>query len=322
MQPGYDDAHVDGLLTNMSIAYVNEMYIASQIFPEVPVQNRSDIVPKYTKSDWFRNEAKRLAPMEPPPVGGYTIDVTDTYYCDEYGIGHVIPDQTRANTDRPFDPDRDGMAWMMDRIFMSEERMFVENFWKTGVWATDKVGTSDFTKWDVYATSTPIVDLRTWKRIMRHLIARNPNKLVLGDTTWDVLADHPTILDRIKYGSSSAAPAIVTPNLVAQILDLDNILVGTSIYTADAEGTAEASVTYAANWGDHGLLHYTPGRPSLRTPASGYTFVWQTAFGGPQYVRRRREPLSEKGDLLETFKFYDMKVTAADAGLFISDVAG
>ena len=121
MQPGHDDLHVDRLLTNMSIAYVNDMYIATQIFPEVPVQLRSDIVPKYRKSDWFRNEAVRLAPTEAPPVGGYEVDLTQTYYCHEYGIGHLIPDQTRANVDRPFDPDRDGMAWLMDRMLMATE---------------------------------------------------------------------------------------------------------------------------------------------------------------------------------------------------------
>jgi hypothetical protein len=78
-------------------------------------------------------------------------------------------------------------------------------------------------------------------------------------------------------------------------------------------------VTYAANWGDNALLLYRPPAPSLRTPAAGYTFVWQTAFGGPQYIRRRREPIADKADLLEMFKFWDTQITASDAGLFIYD---
>lgn len=319
MQPGHNDLHVDRLLTNMSIAYQNEMYIATQIFPEVQVLNRSDIVPKYDQSHWFRDEAVRLSATQAPPVGGYEVDLTQTYYCHEYGIGHLIPDQTRANTDQPFDVDRDGMAWLVDRMLMASERHFVNNFWKTTVWGSDVVGGTNFTQWDNYGTSTPIVNLRSWKRTMRHLIARNPNTFVMGDTTWDILADHPVLLDRIKYGASSAAPAVVTQNLISQILELGRVLVGTSIYTASPEGTAEASVTYAANWGDHGLLLYSPGRPSLRTPAAGYTFVWKTAFGGPQYIRRRREPIADKAWLLEMFKFWDSQVTAANAGLFISD---
>lgn len=321
MQPGHDDLHVDALLTNMSIAYANDVYVATRVFPEVQVMNRSDIIPKYRKSDWFRNEAVRLSATEPPPVGGYEVNKDQTYYCFKYGIGHMVPDETRANTDRPFDPDRDGMAWLVDRMLMAHERHFIDNFWKKTVWGTDKTGTADadFTQWDNYGTSVPIVDLRTWKRNMRHEIARNPNAFVMGDTTWDILADHPTLLERIKYGASQAAPAIVTTNIISQILELERILVGYSIYTADPEGTAEGSVSYAANWGDHALLLYSPGRPTLRTPAAGYSFVWKTAFGGPQFIRRRREPLGEQADLLEMFKYWDSQVTAEDAGLFIYD---
>jgi hypothetical protein len=319
MQPGHDDLHVDAMLTNMSIAYVNEMYIANQVFPEVTVQRRSDIIPAYDKSSWFRNEARRLSATEAPPVGGYTVNKDMTYYCFEYGIGHLIPDETRANTDRPFDPDKDGMAWLVDKMLMAQERYFVDNFWKTTVWGVDVVGNSGFTYWDTYASSTPTINVRTWKRTMRHTIAREPNVLVLGDVAYDVLLDHPSILDRIKYGASEASPAMVTTNVLAQILGLQTILVGTSIYTASPEGTAEGSVVYSANFSDNALLLYRPSAPSLRTPAAGYTFVWSTAFGGPQYIRRRREPIGEKADLLEMFKFWDMKVTAAAAGTFISN---
>jgi len=320
-QPGYNDMHVNALLTQMSIGYVNEIYIAEQIFPQVLVVKRSDIIPKYDKSYWFRDEVQELAPMQPAPVSGYEVDTSETYFCKEYGLAHPLADQMLSNTDDPFDPNRDGMEWLMDKMSMAKERYFVSNFWKTSVWGADKAGGSDFTKWDTYGTSTPVVNLRDWKRSIRHLIARNPTTLVLGDHTFDVLSDHPVILDRVKYGASQQNPAVVTTNLIAQLLGLSKVLVGTSIYTASVEGTAEASVTYTANWGDHGLLLYQPNAPSLFRPAAGYNFLWKTAFGGPQYFRKRREPLSDKGWLLEIYSFWNMKVTASDAGLFISDTA-
>jgi hypothetical protein len=321
MQPGEGDVHVDRLLTNMSIAYINDMYIAQRIFPVVPVNNRSDIVPRYDKSYWFRDLAKELGPTEAPPVSGYTVDNTMTYFCREYGIGHLVPDTVRANADSPYAPDYDGMTWLVDRLDMRREMAFVTDFWKTTVWTTDWVGGTHFTKWSSYATSTPIIDIRGAKRTVRRLIARQPNVLVLGDLTMDVLADHPSILDRIKFGASSAAPAMVTENLIAQLLGLEDVPVGTSIYTSDEEGTAEASVSYAAAWDDDALLLFRPNRPSLRTPAAGYNFVWKTVWGGQRFIRRRREPLGEKADLLEGFEWFDQKVTAADAGLFLSDCA-
>jgi hypothetical protein len=321
MQPGTGDVHVDGLLTNMSIAYKNSMYIAERIFPIVPVNFQSDIIPRYDKSYWFRDLAKELSDTEAPPASGYEVDNTMTYFCREYGIGHLISDRTRANAEAPYDPDIDGMEWLVDRLDMRNELAFVTNFWKTTVWTTDWVGGTNFEKWDLYATSTPIIDIRSAKRTIRRLIAREPNILVLGDLTWDRLADHPSILDRIKFSASSANPAMVTPNLLAQLTELEDVPVGISIYTSDEEGTAEGSVSYSAAWDDDALLLFRPNRPSLKTPAAGYNFVWRTVWGGKRYIRRRREPLSEKADLLEAFEWTDQKVTAPDAGLFFSDAA-
>jgi len=256
---------------------------------------------------------------EPAPLSGYNVDTSDTYYCREYAIGTFISDARRANQDRPFDADMDGMQWVSDKLEMRMERKFVTDFWKTGVWGTDKTGGADFTKWSTYATSTPILNLRAYKRLVARAIGRQPNTLVLGDLTFDTLCDHPDFLDRIKYSSNSGSPAMVTAGLIAQLLGLEQVIVGSSVYTASLEGTAEGSVVYTANWDDAALLLYVPRSPSLFTPAAGYSFFWQTAFGGPRYIKRRRDPRSDKGDLIEGYQYGDMKITAAKAGLFMSD---
>lgn len=319
MLPGANDVHVDALLTNMSIAYKNPFYIAREIFPEVLVLKQSDIVPKYRQSDWFRAQAKQLGPDEAPPVGGFQVDNTDTYFCHEYGVGYKLPDRVAENTDQPYDLQRDAVEWIVDQIDLSRENNFTSNFWTTGVWGTDKVGTSDFTKWSTYASSTPISDIRGFRRTIRRKIARNPNKMVLGDLTWERLEDHPDFLDRIVAGSSAANPAVVNLNLVAQLFELEKVLVGYSINTASPEGTAEGSVVYSAMWDDDAFLFYAPNAPSLKTPAAGYTFVWQTANRGSRFIRKRRDVLSEKAWLIEGFEFFSLKVTSSAAGLFISD---
>ena len=56
------DVHIDAMLTNLSIGYKNDLYIADQIAPIVPVRRQSDIIPKYDQSHWFRNQAAIRAP--------------------------------------------------------------------------------------------------------------------------------------------------------------------------------------------------------------------------------------------------------------------
>jgi len=286
----------------------------------VLVNKRSDIVPKYGKAAWARDEAEELSERQAPPVGGYNVDTSDTYYCREYGFAHFIGDSRRANTDQPFNADMDGMRFVVDKLEMRHERQFVQTFWKTGVWDTDMVGGADFTKWSTYATSNPIVDMRNAVRtIRRGLLGIEPNVLVLGDLTFDVLVDHPQFLERIKYSGSNDQPAMVPAKMIAALLGLERVEVGVSVYTASPRGTAADDVGYTPNWDDDALLLYVPSRPSLFNPAAAYTFTWKTAFGGPRYMKRRRDPLSDKGDLIEGFEHFDQHVVAEDAGVFFSD---
>lgn len=318
-QPGTGDVHVDGLLTQLSLGITNDRFISRFFFPQVQVNKQSDLIATYTKSDQFRLAAKKTTEREPPPLGGYTVG-SDSYFCEEWSIGHFISDRRRANTDVPYNAERDGTIWLVDKLELAHEYEFVNSFWTTGEWTVDKVGASDFTKWSDYATSTPITDIRGWSRTIRRALGGfSPNTFGVGDLCWDKLADHPDFLERIKYGSSSASPAMVTPNLVAQLCGLERVLVGVSMYTTDAEGTAEGSVTYTPFWDDDALLMYVSPRPSLWSASAGYRFNWSTVWGGGRYVRRRRDPISEKGWLMEAFEFWDMKMTEPDAAIFISD---
>ncbi len=43
-QPTASDVHVDAVLTNLSVAYIQEQdaYIATKVFPVIPVDKKSD----------------------------------------------------------------------------------------------------------------------------------------------------------------------------------------------------------------------------------------------------------------------------------------
>ena len=49
--------------------------------------------------------------------------------------------------------------------------------------------------------------------------------------------------------------------------------------------------------------------------------MWRAIYGGSRYVRMRREPLSDKGWLIEAYTHYQIKGLSPDAGMFISDAA-
>lgn len=304
------DIHVDALLTNMSIGYKNDMYIADSIAPIVPVRKQSDIVPRYDQSHWFRNQAAIRAPGTLSERGGFTVDNTMTYYCPRYSFGFEIPDEVRDNTDAPYDLDRDGTAFVTDRLQMKREVSWATQYFTTGKWGAD---VTPSVLWSTYGTSTPLVDITNYQDAVEGRIARMPNKFVLGKQVMSILKWHPDIADRIKY----VQRAVVTTELLASLLDIETVLVGRAIYTTSPEGTAEASVVYNRVWGKHALLLYTPSAPSLMTPAATYTFTWQRVPNSIQYFTRKRNDEREV-DILEGNTYFSQHITSSRAGQFIN----
>tara|TARA_Y100000310_G_scaffold98201_1_gene95941 strand:- start:29423 stop:30355 length:933 start_codon:yes stop_codon:yes gene_type:complete len=305
--------HVNALLTNISIGYRNQAYIADQLFPIVRVNKQADIVPKYGQSHWFRDNAKVRAPGTKSEGGGYAVDTSDSYFCNRWSRRFEIPDELRRNADAPWNLDRDATVFVTDKIQMRREVAFATDFFTTSVWGTDKTGATDFTKWSDYGASTPLQDTDEYKDAVEALVGQEPNRFAVGKQVHLQLKNHPALIDRIKYTQR----AQLTADLIASLMEFESYLVGRSIYTTTVEGTAEASVGYTRIWGKNALMVYVPSAPSLLQPAAGYTFVWQVVPNALQYIKRMRNEEKEI-DIVEANSYNDAKATLTNAGLFLS----
>ena len=318
-QPTPSDVHVNQLLTNVSIGYVNTSYIADMLFPMVPVEKQSDVIPQYDQSQWFRDLAHLRAVGTASRGSGFNLTNTNTYFANRYSFRFEIPDDVRANTDAPYDMDRDGTEFVTDKLQMKREVSFASDFFTTSVWTGDQTGvsgapsTNQFRQWNDYTNATPLVDLSGFMDTVEGRIAREPNMLTLGKQVWTELKWHPDVIDTIKYTQR----AQMTTELFAALLELAKINVGRAIYTTTAEGTAEASVSYTRIWGKAALLLYVPERPSLMQPAAGYTFVWRRVANAIQYIKSMRDEEREV-DIIEGNSYFDQAQTAAGAGLYMA----
>jgi hypothetical protein len=311
--PTSRDVHVDQMLTNVSIAYTNQAYIADEMFPLLPVQKQSNIIPAYSQSYWFRDEARMAGPGAEVPLAEYAVTTDDTYFCNRHRLGRLIYDEVRSNADAPFDLDREATLFLTDKMMLRREVNFVTQHFTTGKWTTDKTGGTDFTQWSNYAGSSPVVDVAAYKDTVEALIGREPNKFTVGKQVYIQLKNHPDVIDLIKYTQRGQ----ITVDLLASLLEFEKFLIGRAIYTTDKEGTAEASVSYSRIWGKHGLMVYTPPSPSLMTPSAGYTVVWNRVAGANQYMQRFRREETE-ADLMVINSYFSQKRISAGAGLFLS----
>jgi hypothetical protein len=308
-QPTQSAVHVDAILTNISVAYFqqNQNFIATRVFPVVPVSKQSDKFFTYTKNDWFRDEAQRRADATESAGGGYNLS-TDTYQADVYAFHKDIGDQTRANADAPINVDREAAEFVTSRIALKMETQFVSNFFTTSIWGTD---TTPSNLWSDYTSSDPIGDIETGKRTILSTTGYEPNTLVLGYDVFIQLKNHPDLVDRIKYTSSN----ILTEDVMASLFGVPRVMVAKSVKATNNEGGTQA---YAFNYGKNALLTYAAPSAGLLQPSGGYIMSWTGVSGGlGQTVGVSRMRMEQfKADRVEAEVAFDMKVIGTDLGYF------
>ena len=317
-QPNINSVHVDAILTNISVAYLQNQdnFIADKVFPVVPVDKKSDKYFTYTKNDWFRDEAQRRADGTESAGSGYNLS-TGTYSADVWAFHKDVGDQTVANADAPLNPLREATEFVTRRLLLRKEIQFVSDFFTTGVWADDVTGVAgapssgETKQWSDYSSSDPINDIEAGKSEILSSTGMEANTLVLGYEVFRQLKNHPDLVDRIKYTSSQT----ITEDMLARMFDLDRVLVAKAVKATNNEGASEA---YSFAYGKSALLCHTASAPGLLTPSAGYTFSWTGVSGGIGSTigvsSFRMESL--KAERVEAEMAFDNKVIGSDLGYF------
>lgn len=298
-------------------------FVARDVFPIVPVNNKTDSFYKWDRADFWRVSAKERAPGTLAESGGITLS-TDTYNCKEYAIRYNLVDAIVSNADSELQLERSAAEYVALQLLLKREQLFVDNFVGTSIWtggsggATDQAGVSSapganqFLQWND-AASTPIENIRAQILYMKSKTGYLPNVLTLGPNTWNALVDHPDILDRIKYTQKG----VVTTDLLASLLGLQKVVIGAGVKNTAAEGQTGS---YSFFHGKYALLTYSAPRAAIMAPSAGYIFAWTSRFGNGaegQRVKRFREEDIES-DVIEGQMTFDCKVVAPELGVYFT----
>lgn len=298
--PLASEVHANRPLTNMSVAMMQEdsRFVADKVFLGLGSASKSDTYYTFDRGYFNRDEMVKRAPGTESAGGRYSIG-TDSYICDIWGFHHDVDDPRRANTDAGMDPDREAVELLTMKAKIRREKLWASTFFTTSVWTTERSGSAtpsagtSVLYWDD-DDSTPVKDVADLKDVQGELTGFEPNILVLGAKTWKALKNHPDILSRVVGGATNVNAAVVTKQLVAQLFEVEEILVTKAIENTAAEG---ASNSHAYIGGKHALLAYRPSSPGLMTPAAGYSFNWTGYMPGT----------GPQGQMISTFRMEHLK---------------
>lgn len=320
--PYLSQVHVDRPATNFSVAYIQDdkAFIASKVFPVVPVDNKSDRYFSYTKDDWFRDDAQLRAPATESAGGGYALDNTPSYSCNVYAYHKDIDEQIAANSDSPLNPERDAQRFVTRKLLLRQEIQWTADYFTTSIWTGSSTG-GDITPsptWDV-PESTPIEDVQTQQAAILTGTGFEANVFVLGFQVYQKLVRHPDVIDLIKYGAGPGSPAIANEAALAKIFSVDRVLVAKAIKNSAASGATFSGALIA---GKNALLAYVSDAPGIMEPSAGYIFMWRGISRGlGTTIAAYKIPMPWLG--LNTVRceaeiaFAD-KVVGADLGVFFS----
>lgn len=329
-QPTPGDVHVNRPLTNVSIMHAQseDAFLTGKAGVTLPVEKQSDLVVRFKKGAFYRDEMAVRAPGAETPGSGFEMDSPLTYYCAVRGFHHDIADQVRANTDSPINQDRAATKLVTRKRLVNSDRRFAATMLASGAgWDVKRQGVAsgsytldtNVIKWNDYQNSNPILDVSFYAtKVQLASGGFRPKKGITTRPVWDVLKDHPDFVGLISGGATTDKPSIVSRKLVAEKFELDELIVVESIYDAELENGTWAPAFIG---GSAFLLAYTPQQAALEEPSAFYNFTWNGYMGnamGQRVKKFRMENLAS--DRIEIESADDWKLTGADMAALLYDL--
>jgi len=293
---------VDPVLTEVAQGYSNAELIAEALFPLVPMNKEAGKVPVFGKEAFRIYSSERAIRAKSnviSPEARTTVDVL----LNEHDLAYPL--DYREEDEDEFDLQEYATFAAQGGIQLRRERIAADlaqddtNF-PTGHKVTLS-GSSQFT----HADSDPFATFKTARQKIRSVVAKKPNVMVMGDSVFEVLKEHPKVIERVKYSER----AVITEEILRNLFEVETLAVGKTIWVNDAGTPADI-------WSDNVILAYIPAANmrSRYEPSFGYTFrkrsfpevdVYPGEGGKVRYVR--------------STDIFLPKIVGAEAGYLIKD---
>lgn len=299
------DVHIESPIEGYLRGYQpqNEIFLAEKAMPVIPVLKQTNLVWKLSPTVSFDTPASDIGSDE---AGMPMIDIappsTITYTCKPFGLKARSFDSVAANMDAPLSAQI--LVWKPAyRQFLIRREIATAN----KVMDSANYGSntsSPSTKWN--NGGTPITDIRT---ALATLPIR-PNRGFFSLDTWIAIQNNAEvkgfILSRASTGSG-AVPLTVQRQLVAELLELEEIFVSNMRYNTAKPGQSVTNATLSPVWGsEKAAFIYSVDNPGIGDNGWGFTF----RLGGAVKTRSYREEGAgtEGATIVQPYTYDDVKV--------------
>ncbi len=300
--PFQNQLHVDKLLSNVSIKYRSNDFIAMNLFPEVPVKTDSD---KYRIHAANFKLPQTLRANKGIANEAYFEVSTASYILEDHALKSYISDDDVDNYDIG-DLRADTTEELSDFILRRLEKSVFDLFTTTN-WSlnTSLAATALWTLDTVASNPLPVVDTAASTVLVNS--GMKVNYGVISRAGFVACRNHQSIMDRIKYTQTG----IVTEQLLGSLFGVPEF------YVSNAQldtGNLGATSVVGPIFSDKVFFGYKPPRPTLLAPSAGYIFRKNVPM-----VRRWRDE-ERNCEAIEVRMKYAAKVVASLSGYLINNI--
>ena len=294
--------YVSPLLTQISLAYRNDNYIAEKIMPIVRVKKDSAQIATYGMDNLRIANSIRAQGSATNEIN-HTVTIGSHYNLTEHALKELVAKEEMENAEDPTRPKQDATENLTDRIWVIKEKLLADVMADTGVLTrnTTLTGTD---QWSDYDNSDPLGDLKTGAEDVRTQTGKKPNTMIFSYQVWMTLLQHPDLVERVKIGVADSDA--IQKVIMTFMPNIKTILIGDAQYNSGVEGGTD---TLAEIWGKHAWVGYIEPTPTIKSRSFGFTYQQK------EYRLVDEHPMSlggeawdRKGDFVRVTDKYDQKL--------------
>jgi len=302
--PQLRDVVQDPVLTQVSTAYKNETFLAEQILPVMPVSKQSGVYFQYDKENLRIPASTLRAAGAPAKEVDFSVS-KGTFFTQDHALKEFVPQEIQDQAMTPTDPLTDSTENVTEKLLLDKEAA-IATYLTSTVNITQNTTLSGTSQWSDYNNSSPINDIRLARQTVKLSVGKTPNTLILGQQVFDALADHPEIIERVKYSQLG----VLTTDLLARLFQIKQVWIGEAVYNSAKEGQSD-SLSYV--WGKHAILLYIAPTVKIKQLTFGYTFTY-----GSRQTERWTDG-DRKGTYVRVHDNYQQGIVAATAAYLIKN---
>ena len=193
-----------------------------------------------------------------------------TFACEENGLEHPISEKVRKRYQSDFDAEMAGAKKIASQLMREQEIRVADLLFDATTWTGSDLYLDTTGTWATVTTNI-IGDVETAKEKVFGNTGMEANTLIINRNTLSDILVNTAIVGRVQYAQVATQEAVL--NALANIMGLDQILVGKGVYNSKPEGATAFSGTPI--WSNsYAMVGYVPADSDPSMPAIGRTFLW------------------------------------------------